>query len=127
MSWTDELKAKAIELYKSLEPTPTTTIECVKEVAEKLGDGVTANGVRAILVKAEVYVPAGKTATKAAGTKADSETKSTRLSKESAVSELVAAINDSGVEPDMEIIGKLTGKAAVYFASVIRSCQSQGE
>lgn len=124
MSWTDELKSKAIALYKELEPTPSTTIECVKEVAERLGEGVTANGVRAILSKAGVYIAAGKAAS-AAKPAAESETKATRVSKEAAIAELVSAINDTGVEPDMEILSKLTGKAAIYFASVIRSSQSQ--
>lgn len=123
MSWTDELKAKAIKLYEDMEPTAATTIECVKEVADQIGDGVTANGVRAILSKAGVYIPAGKAPSAAKTT--ESEGKTTRVSKESAVAELVAAINDTGTEPDMEIISKLTGKAALYFASVIRTTQSQ--
>lgn len=124
MSWTDELKEKAISLYESLEPTPATTIECTKEVADKLGNGVTANGVRAILSKAGVYVAAGK-AVAASKASSDAEAKTTRVSKESAVAELVSAINDVGLEPDMEIIGKLTGKAAIYFASVLRTAQTQ--
>lgn len=123
MSWTDELKAKAIELYEGMQPTATTTIECVKDVADQLGNGITANGVRAILSKAGVYIPAGKAPSAAKAS--DSDTKTTRVSKESAVAELVAAINDTGTEPDMEIISKLTGKAAMYFASVIRTSQSQ--
>jgi len=32
---------------------------------------------------------------------------------------LTAAISDAGKEPDAAIIGKLTGKAAVYFATLI--------
>lgn len=125
MSWTDELKAEAIKLYKGLDPSPATTIECVKEVAEQLGEGVTANGVRAILTKAGVYIAAGKTASASKASEGDA--KSTRVSKEAAVAELVSAINDTGTEPDMEIISKLTGKAAMYFASVLRTSQSTAE
>ena len=123
-TWTDELKAKAVALYKEMEPTPATTIECVKDVAEQLGEGITANGVRAILSKAEVYVAAGKAS---AGTSASksSEDKPARVNKESAVAELVASINDTGLEPDMDIISKLTGKAAIYFASVLRTAQTK--
>lgn len=126
MNWTEELKKKAIELYQSMEPTPQTTIECVKDVAEQIGEGVTANGIRAILSKAEVYVAAGKAVAGAkAGASKSGEDKPARVSKESAVGELVAAINDFGIEPDMEIISKLTGKAAIYFAEVIRTAQSK--
>ena len=32
---------------------------------------------------------------------------------------LVAAITDKGLEPDMDIISKMTGKAAQYFAGLM--------
>lgn len=123
-NWTDELRARAIAEYIALSPTPETSAECIKEVATALGNEVTANGVRAILVKAGEYIATSKvvsTGTKAAKT---AEPGKERVSKESAVAELVAAINDTGTEPDMDIIGKLTGKAALYFAGVLRKSQA---
>ena len=54
MAWTDEKKAQAIEAYQDAEPTPETSMEIVKEIAEDLGES--PNGVRMILTKAGVYV-----------------------------------------------------------------------
>lgn len=114
--WTDELKEKAIELYKAGKPTPENSMEIVKEVAEEMGQS--PNGVRMILSKAGVYVK--KEA--AAGAKKASTAKegaSTRVSKEDAHAQLVAAIEAKGQTADMEIVSKLTGKAAIYLAGVL--------
>ena len=54
MPWTDEMKSQAVEMYQDSEPTPETSMEIVKEVAEELGES--PNGVRMILTKAGVYV-----------------------------------------------------------------------
>ena len=54
MAWTDEKKAEAIEAYQDAEPTPETSMEIVKEIADDLGES--PNGVRMILTKAGVYV-----------------------------------------------------------------------
>ncbi len=121
-TWTPELKEKAVALYVAMNPTPATTSECVKAVAEEIEQS--PNGVRMILVKAEVYVKSV-----AVPAKAGSETKSTttRVSKADSIADLVSAINDAGQEPDMEIIDKLTGKQAIYFTTILRSVEQTGE
>lgn len=119
MAWTDELKAKAQELYAAGEPTPENSTELIKDIAEQLEQS--PNGVRMVLVQAGVYVKkeAGAgTATKTTATKKDGEgTK--RVSKESQIAELREAITAKGGELDEEILSKLTGKAAAYFAKVL--------
>jgi transposase-like protein len=114
--WTDELKAQAIEMYQEAEPTPENSMEIVAEIAKELGQS--PNGVRMILSKAEVYVKKDATAKKAT-TKAAGGAASTRVSKEDAHAQLTAAIEGAGKEVDADIVSKLTGKAALYFAGVI--------
>jgi transposase-like protein len=112
--WTDESKAQAIAMYEEQEPTPETSMEIVKEIADELNES--PNGVRMILTKAGVYVkktPAAKSSGGGGGT-------TTRVSKAAAVEDLTAAITDSGGEVDEDIVGKLTGKAAMYFAGLLR-------
>ena len=41
------------------------------------------------------------------------------MSKAAAQDSLVAALSDVGAEIDLEIINKMTGKAAVYFTGVL--------
>jgi transposase-like protein len=117
-TWTDELKAKAIASYLKANPTPETTASIVEAVAKELGQS--PNGVRAILAKSGDYVKSAAKSTKAASG-AKEKTGEARVSKADAIEALVAAINDLGQEPDMEIIDKLTGKAAQYFTTVIRT------
>lgn len=121
-TWTPELKEQAVEAYKALNPTAATTSECVKAVAEQLGQS--PNGVRMILVKAEAYVKAIAVPTKGTTEKA---TTTTRVSKADSIADLVSAINDLGQEPDMDVIDKLTGKQAIYFTTILRSVEQQGE
>lgn len=117
MAWDDEKKSKAVEMYLALEPTPDNSMECVKEVAEKLGES--PNGTRMILSKAEVYVK--KEATKGGEKKEAGEGKtSTRVSKESAIADLTATIEELGLTVDADILTKLTGKAAVYFNDTLK-------
>jgi len=112
MPWTDESKAEAIESYTDANPTPETSMEIVKQIADDLGES--PNGVRMILTKAGVYVK--KTpATKSSG----GSTGGTRVSKQAAQDALVAAITDSGQEVDEDVVSKLTGKAAQYFTKVL--------
>ena len=114
MPWTDEMKAEAIESYEMAEPTPETSMEVVKQIADDMGES--PNGVRMILTKAGVYIK--KTpATKSNGGGAST---GSRISKAAAVEELTAAITDSGATVDEDIVGKLTGKAAMYFAGLLR-------
>lgn len=114
MPWTDEMKSQAVEMYQDSEPTPETSMEIVKEVAEELGES--PNGVRMILTKAGVYVrktPAARTSTGSTG--------GGRVSVADAQDKLTSTISDAGQEVDAQIISKLTGKAAVYFAGIIET------
>ena len=113
MAWDDDKKAQAVSMYEEAEPTPETSMEIVKDIAEELDES--PNGVRMILTKAGVYVkktPAAKSSSGSTGG-------STRVSKAAAAEALIAALGDAGQEVDEEIIGKLTGKASQYFTKVI--------
>ncbi len=112
VAWTDEAKAQAVEMYTVEEPTPENSMEIVKQIAEELGES--PNGVRMILTKAGVYVR--KTpAVKSSG----GSTGGGRVNVAAAQETLTNAISDMGEEPDAAIIGRLTGKAAMYFAGLI--------
>jgi len=112
MAWTDEAKAQAVEMYTAEEPTPENSMEVVKMIAEELGES--PNGVRMILTKAGVYVK--KTpAVKSGG----GSTGGGRVNVAAAQDELIKSISDMGEEADTAIISKLTGKAAMYFATLI--------
>lgn len=114
MPWTDELKAQAIKMYQAAEPTPETSIDIVNEIAEELGESV--NGTRMILSKAGVYVK--KDGAAASSKSTTTKAVSTRVSKEDAQAQLIAAIEAAGKTVDSDIVSKLTGKAAVYFAGL---------
>lgn len=113
MAWTDEKKQQAIEMYEERNPTSENSVEIVKEIATELEES--ANGVRMILSKAGVYIKKAPTAS------ASSSEGSKRTSKAQALEDLRAAINDVGGEVDEDILGKLTGKAAQYFSSLLQS------
>jgi hypothetical protein len=115
MPWTDESKAQAIEAYTNEEPTPENSMEIVKAIAEDMGES--PNGVRMILTKAGVYVK--KTPAAASGGAKAAPTGGTRISKAGAQEALTAALNDAGVAIDEDIVSKLTGKAAQYFADAL--------
>lgn len=106
-------------MYQTADPSPETSMEIVKEIADEIGES--ANGVRMVLTKAGVYVK------KAPGTSSSSSsggTSSSRVSKAAAIEALQKALVDAGQEVDEDIITKLTGKAAQYFATVITSVNS---
>jgi hypothetical protein len=112
VAWTDESKAEAVELYTTEEPTPETSMEVVKDIADQLGES--PNGVRMILTRAGVYVKK----TPASGSSAKS-TGGGRVSKADAQDALSAALSDAGMEVDESIINKLTGKAANYLTGIV--------
>lgn len=122
MAWTDSQKEQAKQMYLDGNPTPENSTELVKQIADELEQS--PNGVRMLLSQAGIYVkkdpnaaPAGKTPAKKTG---DGEgTK--RVSKESQIAELKAAIEAKGADVDEEILSKLTGKAAAYFTKVLAS------
>ena len=114
MAWDDDKKAQAVSMYEEAEPTPETSMEIVKDIAEELDES--PNGVRMILTKAGVYVkktPAAKSSGSTTGGGG------TRVSKAAAAEALIAALGDAGQDVDEEIISKLTGKASQYFTSII--------
>ena len=113
MAWDDAKKADAVEMYTNQEPTPETSMEVVKEIADELSES--PNGVRMILTRAGVYVK--KSTTKSSG----NSTGGGRVSKADAQNTLRDAIQDAGQEVDDSIIDKLTGKAAVYITGIINA------
>lgn len=117
-NWTDELKAKVIKMYEDASPTPESSTEIIKDIADEIE--MSPNGVRMVLVQAGVYVKKEASAGKPSPKKESGEG-SKRVSKESAIADLRAAIEAKGAAVDEDILGKLTGKAAVYLLSVIKA------
>ena len=119
--WTDELKARVIKQYQDAEPDAKNSMEIVKEIANELieegNEGMTPNGVRQVLAKAEVYIKIAESKPTTAKKAADGD-KPKRVSKEDAFAGLTAAIEALDLKADSEIIDKLTGKAAVYFTTL---------
>ena len=113
MAWDDDKKAQAVEMYEAQEPTPETSMEIVKEIADELNES--PNGVRMILTKAGVYVKKAPATGNGGGTSSGG----TRGSKHAAQDALTAAITDKGLAVDEDIISKLTGKAAQYFTGLL--------
>ena len=116
--WTDELKKQVIETYEAANPTPENSSEIVKEIADDLDK--TVNGVRMILVRAEVYVK--KDATKSSSSK---KTTGTRVNKAESIAKLNSLITNNSLELDEDITGKLTGKAANYFATIFEALTAE--
>ena len=114
VAWDDERKAQAVEMYEAESPTPETSMEIVKAIADELSES--PNGVRMILTKAGVYV---KKTPATGGTKNGGTSGTSRVSKAAAQETLIAAITDAGKEVDVDVISKLTGKAAVYFTGLL--------
>ena len=90
MAWDDDKKAQAVSMYEEAEPTPETSMEIVKDIAEELDES--PNGVRMILTKAGVYVKK----TPAAKSSGGSTGGGTRVSKAAAAEALIAALGDAG-------------------------------
>ena len=119
MAWTDEKKAEVIEAYTAANPTPENSMEIVADIAEEFEES--PNGVRMILSKAGVYV---KKTPAASGSGTSSGGGSSRVSKAAAQEALIGVLTDVGAEIDNDIVEKLTGKAAQYFAGVIGAINS---
>ncbi len=113
--WTDEDKAKVIAAYKGANPTPETSTEIIKDIAEEVEQS--PNGIRMILVQAGVYVKKdAATTTKKEGASTEG---TKRVSKESQIAALRKAIEDMGKEVNDEVLDKLTGKAAAYLVTLL--------
>ena len=117
MAWDDDKKAAVIAAYEEQNPTPENSMEIVKEIADEYEES--PNGVRMILSKAGVYVKKTPAASSNGG--GSSSSGGTRISKAAAQEDLISALTDAGVEIDSDIVEKLTGKAAQYFANAFRS------
>jgi len=112
MAWDEDKKAQVVDMYEAENPTPETSMEIVKDIADEVGES--PNGVRMILSKAGVYV---KKEVSSNGSGAKSGT--ARVSKQAAQDALIAAIIARGYLVDQDIISKLTGKAAQYFTGLL--------
>ena len=112
MAWDDEKKEQVINMYEAENPTPETSMEIVKDIADEVGES--PNGVRMILSKAGVYVKKDATSNGSA-----SKPTSTRVSKQESQDTLAAAIIARGHLVDQDIVSKLTGKAAIYFTGLL--------
>lgn len=114
---TPELKEEIILEYKARmgeiaeEERPNHTLAVVADLASEYG--LSVNGVRMLLMKANVYIK------KSEKPKSAPSDKPKRMSKEGAHTALKDAIEAGGAEADMEIITKLSGVAAQYLAATI--------
>ena len=113
--WTDELKAQVVEEYEAEKPVAENSIEIVNELAKK--HGKTVNGTRMILSKAGVYVCGAKAKAVASST----GDKKPRVTKQDSIDALTELLEAQGVEVDDAVVGKLTGKAAIYFTGVVEA------
>ena len=112
MAWEEDKKQQAIEMYTDEEPTPETSMEIVKIIAEELNES--PNGVRMILTRAGVYVKKNPSVGNSSG-------KTGRVSKAECHQMLVDAVSSHGGSLDMDIISKISGKAAKHIAEQIVS------
>lgn len=121
-TWTDESRKKVVDAYLAEKPTPETSTEIIQTIASDIGESV--NAIRMLLVQEQVYVKKGA-ATPAASTtsKASAEGGGKRVSKEHSIAALTSKLTELGAPVDSDIIEKLTGKAAVYFLSVLEAVQ----
>ncbi len=123
--WTDEVFAEMKQEYLSRmeelgADAPKHSSEVVAEIAQAYG--TTNNGFRMKLSKDGCYVKKEATASTSKAKTGESKG-GARISKATAHAELKAALNDGGVadeDIDSEIVDKLTGKAAMHLAELIR-------
>ena len=106
-----ELKEQVIEEYLAGNPTPETTGDLINGLAAK--HDKSKNGIVRILVLAQVYVTRTKQKAETSGT--------TKVSKADSLMTLTNLIDANELELDSTVIDKLTGKAAIYWAGVIKT------
>lgn len=133
--WTDEARTMAVETYKDRmsEVADEDKASHTQEVASNLAleIGCTLNSLRTLLQKAKnpdgtsVYI--SKAAAKTKAPAKDGAVAGKRRGKAESHADLVAAIQAMAGEDslDMEVIDKLTGKAADYITSVLLTIQSE--
>ena len=118
--WTDKSKAELVKQYLAQNPTPKTTTEIMEKLAPDFD--ATINGVRRILGAADAYVKV-ESASKATAT----TTGEKKETKQESLDRLTGEIEALGLEADDTIVSKLTGKAAAYFADVIKKATAEEE
>jgi len=130
MAWTDEKRTAVIASYTNTmeneydndEARAAATTEVAAELAEIHGE--TVNGVINILNRAKVYIK--KSAVKSTAAKATATGGNVRVNKAEAHEALRAVITHIDADGvDEEIIGKLTGKAALYLAGILQKATSE--
>ena len=107
-AWTTEMKEQVVSSYLASKPTPENTGELVHTIATRLNKS--DNGIRRILVLAQVYV------TK---TPARTESTTTRISKADCMVDLLNVLERNELKVDNTILDKLTGKAMIYWTEVL--------
>jgi len=112
--WTPEFKQEVVDAYLAENPTPETTMDIVKSLAERFEK--TPNGVRMVLTKSGVYV---KKEVSKASTSTSGGDKPKRVNKAEAIDELKNVIKKLGKDVDNDICDRLTGKAAVYITGLL--------
>ena len=122
--WTDELRAQVVEAYESHDPTPENTTDILIKVAEEFEK--TPHGVRAILSAAGSYVKKTPASNTSSGNSSNSE-KPKRVSKQDSIDALNALLESQAIEVDDSITSKMTGKAAIWFADVIKQILGEDE
>lgn len=120
-TWTEESRKKVVDAYLAENPTPETSTEIIKAISDETGESV--NAIRMILTQQQVYVKKTPAAVTATAAKASTEGTGKRVSKEQSIAALTKKLEDLGAPIDTDIIEKLTGKAAVYFLSVVEAIQ----
>jgi len=132
MAWTDEKRTAVIASYTNTmeneydndEARAAATTEVAAELAEIHGE--TVNGVINILNRAKVYIKKSavkSTAAKATGTATGGNVRVNKAEAHEALRAVITHIDADGV--DEEIIGKLTGKAALYLAGILQKATSE--
>ena len=117
-TWTDDIKAELAEAYTEREPTPENTMEIIADLVEEYQEQyefITVNGLRMILNNMKVYVKKAD----APSSNKSSGSSNPRVNKAEALAALKEVIADAGAEVNEDIIDRMTGKAANYFAQVI--------
>lgn len=124
MAWDDKKRAEVIASYVETmeneydndEARAAATTEVAAELAVVHGEST--NGVITILNRAKVYIKKSAVKKPKATTAAGGATRVNKAEALKTLTDLITTIDAEGV--DEEIIGKLTGKAALYFSGILQ-------
>jgi len=128
-TWSPELKEEVKAAYLEKNPTAENTVEVIEQVKNTFNEkdpelDLSINGIRMVLTKLGVYIKKIPTSSAAKATEGGDKPK--RVNKQDSIDALVKVLEDKNVEIDMDIIGKMTGKAAIYFKEAIDTILSEG-